>query len=32
VLLWIDEALAAHGYQVRPSPERGRPEIKRNEG
>ncbi len=32
VLLWIDEALAALGYQVRPSPERGRPEIKRNEG
>jgi hypothetical protein len=30
-LLWIDEALAALGYQVRPSPEAGRPEITRTE-
>jgi hypothetical protein len=27
-LLWIDEALRALGYQVRPVPDRGRPELK----
>jgi hypothetical protein len=30
-LLWIDEALAALGYQVRPSPDGGRAEINRSE-
>jgi hypothetical protein len=29
VLLWIDEALRDLGYEVRPSPDRGRPELKR---
>jgi hypothetical protein len=28
-LSWIDEALRALGYEVRPSPESGRPELKR---
>jgi hypothetical protein len=27
-LLWIDEALRALGYQVRPLPEGGRPDLK----
>jgi hypothetical protein len=26
-LQWIDEALRALGYEVRPAPERGRPEV-----
>jgi hypothetical protein len=30
-LLWIDEALRALGYQVRPLPEGGRAEISRTE-
>jgi hypothetical protein len=30
-LLWIDEALRALGYQVRPLPDAGRPELKREE-
>jgi hypothetical protein len=30
-LQWIDEALRALGYQVRPLPDRGRPELKRVE-
>jgi hypothetical protein len=30
-LLWIDEALQSLGYQVRPLPDRGRPELKRDE-
>ncbi len=30
-LLWIDEALRELGYQVRPSPESGRSELKRAE-
>jgi len=30
-LLWIDEALRALGYQVRPLPEGGRPELQREE-
>ena len=30
-LQWIDEALHALGYQVRPLPERGRPELVRVE-
>jgi hypothetical protein len=30
-LLWIDEALRALGYQVRPVPEGGREELKRVE-
>jgi hypothetical protein len=30
-LLWIDEALSALGYQVRPLPEGGRPELSRVE-
>jgi hypothetical protein len=29
VLLWIDEALRELGYQVRPVPEGGRPELER---
>ena len=28
-LQWIDEALRALGYEVRPTPERGRPELER---
>jgi hypothetical protein len=28
-LQWIDEALRALGYQVRPVPEGGRPQLKR---
>lgn len=27
VLLWLDEALRAHGYQVKPLPEGGRGEL-----
>ena len=30
-LQWIDEALRALGYEVRPTPEGGRPELKRPE-
>jgi hypothetical protein len=30
-LLWIDEALRALGYQVRPLPQSGRPELRRVE-
>ena len=30
-LLWIDEALRALDYQVKPSPDGGRPELKRAE-
>jgi hypothetical protein len=30
-LLWIDEALAALGYEVQPSPDGGRAELKRTE-
>jgi hypothetical protein len=30
-MLWIDEALAAFGYQVRPSPDGGRAEVNRTE-
>ena len=30
-LLWIDEALTALGYRVRPSPDGGRAELKRSE-
>jgi hypothetical protein len=30
-LLWIDEALRALGYQVRPLPDGGRPELTRAE-
>jgi hypothetical protein len=31
-LLWIDEAVAALGYEVRPSPDSGRAELNRTEG
>jgi hypothetical protein len=31
-LLWIDEALAALGYEVRPSADSGRAELNRTEG
>jgi hypothetical protein len=30
-LVWINEALNALGYEVRPKPEDGRPELKRSE-
>lgn len=30
-LVWIDEALRDLGYEVRPSPDSGRPELKRGE-
>jgi hypothetical protein len=30
-LLWIDEALRDLGYEVRPAPDGGRPELKRAE-
>jgi hypothetical protein len=30
-LQWVDEALMALGYEVRPTPEGGRPELKRPE-
>jgi hypothetical protein len=30
-LLWIDEALRSLGYEVRPAPDGGRPELKRVE-
>ncbi len=30
-LQWIDEALRSLGYQVRPTPDSGRPELKRPE-
>jgi hypothetical protein len=30
-LQWVDEALMALGYEVRPRPEAGRPELKRPE-
>jgi hypothetical protein len=30
-LQWVDEALHALGYEVRPTPEGGRPELKRPE-
>jgi hypothetical protein len=31
-LVWINEALSALGYEARPKPEDGRPELKRSEG